>query len=80
MTLLRVLPHTELCPQGATIDAEPGTSICDALLDVGINIDHACEKACACTTWARPISPPSRATNELSDMFCDLNGATRTPS
>ena len=50
MTLLRVLPHTELCPQGATIDAEPGTSICDALLDVGINIDHACEKACACTT------------------------------
>ena len=50
MTLLHVLPHTELCPQGATIDAEPGTSICDAMLDVGINIDHACEKSCACTT------------------------------
>ena len=32
------------------IEAEPGTSICDALLDVGINIDHACEKSCACTT------------------------------
>ena len=50
MTLLHVLPHKELCPQGATIEAEPGTSICDALLDVGINIDHACEKSCACTT------------------------------
>lgn len=50
MTLLRVLPHAELCPQGATIDADPGTTICDALLDVGINIDHACEKSCACTT------------------------------
>jgi len=50
MTLLHVLPHQELCPQGATIEAEPGTSICDALLDVGINIDHACEKSCACTT------------------------------
>ena len=37
-------------------------------------------QACACTTWARPISPPSRVTNELSDMFCDLNGATRSPS
>jgi len=50
MTLLRVLPHAELCPQGATLDAEPGTTICNALLDAGINIDHACEKACACTT------------------------------
>jgi 2Fe-2S ferredoxin len=50
MTLLQVLPHAELCPEGATIDAEPGMSICDALLDVGINIDHACEKSCACTT------------------------------
>lgn len=50
MTLLHVLPHQELCPEGATIDADPGTSICDALLDVGINIDHACEKSCACTT------------------------------
>jgi 2Fe-2S ferredoxin len=50
MTRLHVMPHQELCPQGATIDAMPGTSICDALLDVGINIDHACEKSCACTT------------------------------
>ncbi len=50
MTLLRVLPHHELCPDGATIEAEPGTSICDALLDVKVNIDHACEKSCACTT------------------------------
>jgi len=50
MTRLHVLPHTELCPEGATIEAEPGTSICDALLDAGIGIDHACEKACACTT------------------------------
>jgi len=50
MTLLRVLPHKDHCPQGATIDAEPGKSICDVLLDAGISIEHACEKACACTT------------------------------
>ena len=50
MTLLRVLPHPELCPAGATIEAGPGLTICDALLDVGIHIDHACEKSCACTT------------------------------
>jgi 2Fe-2S ferredoxin len=50
MTQLIVLPHFELCPEGAVIDAEPGTSICDALLENGIEIEHACEKSCACTT------------------------------
>jgi len=50
MTRLHVLPHVELCPEGAEIDAPPGTSICDALLGAGIGIDHACEKSCACTT------------------------------
>lgn len=50
MTTLIVLPHVELCPEGAVIDAEPGQSICDALLNNDILIDHACEKSCACTT------------------------------
>ena len=31
----------------------------------------------ACTTCARPISLPSAVMNELSAIFCDLNGATR---
>src|SRR5579862_4984159 len=35
--------------------------------------------ASACATCARPISPPARHGNELFDMFCALNGATRTP-
>jgi 2Fe-2S ferredoxin len=50
MTQIIVLPHVELCPDGAVLDAAPGTSICDALLDNGIDIEHACEKSCACTT------------------------------
>lgn len=50
MTTIKFLPHAEICPQGATIEAAPGTSICDAALQNGINIEHACEKACACTT------------------------------
>jgi 2Fe-2S ferredoxin len=45
-----VLPHPEICPEGKTFTAEPGTSICNALLDHGIEIEHACEKSCACTT------------------------------
>lgn len=50
MTRIIVLPHAELCPEGAVIDAEPGTSICNALLDNDIEIEHACEQSCACTT------------------------------
>jgi molecular chaperone HscA len=50
MTQIIVLPHVELCPDGAVIDAAPGTSVCDALLGNEIEIEHACEKSCACTT------------------------------
>jgi 2Fe-2S ferredoxin len=50
MTQIIVLPHVELCPDGAVIEAAPGTSICDALLGSDIEIEHACEKSCACTT------------------------------
>lgn len=44
------LPHAQYCPSGAVIQAEPGTSICDVALEHGIEIEHACEKSCACTT------------------------------
>ncbi len=50
MTRLTVLPHEALCPEGITIEAVPGRSICDTLLDHHIEIEHACEKSCACTT------------------------------
>ncbi|KAA3655300.1 MAG: ISC system 2Fe-2S type ferredoxin [Proteobacteria bacterium] len=50
MTQIVVLPHVELCPDGAVLEASPGTSICDSLLANGIDIEHACEKSCACTT------------------------------
>ncbi|MCW9023958.1 MAG: ISC system 2Fe-2S type ferredoxin [Gammaproteobacteria bacterium] len=50
MTKIIFLPHEELCPEGAVFDAEPGMTICDAALKNGIEIEHACEKSCACTT------------------------------
>ncbi len=50
MTKLTVLPHETLCPEGAVIEARPGASICDTLLENHIEIEHACEKSCACTT------------------------------
>ncbi len=50
MPQLIVLPHIELCPEGAVIEAATGTTVCDTLLANGIEIEHACEKSCACTT------------------------------
>jgi 2Fe-2S ferredoxin len=50
MPQIIVLPHEEICPEGAVFQADSGISICDALLNNGIEIEHACEKSCACTT------------------------------
>jgi 2Fe-2S ferredoxin len=47
---LKVLPGHAICPQGAEIEAPRGKSICDALLEHHIDIEHACEKQAACTT------------------------------
>ena len=50
MTKIIVLPHEELCPEGTMFDAEPGTTVLDALLAHHVDLEHACEKSCACTT------------------------------
>ena len=50
MPKITFLLHAEICPEGAEIEAETGVSILDNALRNGIEIEHACEKACACTT------------------------------
>ena len=50
MTEIVVIPHYEICPEGAVIEAEQGESVCEALLRNDIEIEHACEMSCACTT------------------------------
>ena len=50
MPTITVLPHAELCPEGMSFEAEPGKSLLDNLLDHGVDVEHACEKSCACTT------------------------------
>ena len=52
----------------------PGLSRTGFIADSG-----SARAASACTHCARPISEPSAVTIELLDMFCALNGATRTP-
>jgi len=50
MTEFVFLPQHEICPEGAVIEAEQGESVCEALLRNDIDIEHACEMSCACTT------------------------------
>jgi len=50
MPKIVVMPHAVLCPDGDVIEAMAGRSICRNLLDRGIEIEHACELSCACTT------------------------------
>lgn len=50
MPKIKVLPHETLCPAGVEFTVEPGAVLCRALLDHGIEIEHACELSCACTT------------------------------
>ena len=50
MPQLIFLPHVERCPEGAVIEAKVGDVLIDVALANGIDIEHACEMACACTT------------------------------
>ena len=68
------LPHPDKCPDGLAFDATPGISICDAALQHGIDIEHACEKSCACTTchvYIREGGASLDASTELEDDMLD---------
>ncbi len=66
------LPHEEICPEGAVIEAEPGTTICDVAQEHGIEIEHACEKSCACTTCHVIVREGFDSLNEASEDEEDL--------
>ncbi|MGD9872077.1 MAG: ISC system 2Fe-2S type ferredoxin [Thauera sp.] len=72
MTQIIVLPHVELCPDGSVIEAAPGTTICDSLLANGIEIEHACEKSCACTTCHVIVREGFASLNEAEEEEEDL--------
>ncbi len=66
------LPHEELCPDGMVIEAEKGTTICDAALQNHIEIEHACEKSCACTTCHVYIREGMDSLNENTEDEDDM--------
>lgn len=72
MAQIVVLPHPTLCPDGAVIDAKKGMSICDVLIDNDIDIEHACEKSCACTTCHVVIREGYASLGDLDEKEEDL--------
>ena len=72
MPVIKILPHAELCPQGAEINAPAGTSICEAMLENQINIEHACDMSCACTTCHVIVREGFRSLNEMEETEEDL--------
>jgi 2Fe-2S ferredoxin len=50
MPKLTFMPHETICPQGVVIEADADETILNSALAHNIDIEHACEKSCACTT------------------------------
>lgn len=74
MTRIVFLPHEVICPEGAVIEVEPGESICEAALRNGIEIEHACEMSCACTTchvYVREGFDSLEEADELEEDYLD---------
>jgi len=72
MTVIKILPHAALCPEGKTIEAAPGTSVCEALLENGVEIEHACDMSCACTTCHVIVREGFDSLNEAEESEEDL--------
>ncbi len=84
MAKIRVLPGHALCPQGAEIEARSGISICDALLESHIDIEHACEKQAACTTCHvivrqgfQSLEPAEEKEEDMLDKAWGLEATSR---
>ncbi len=72
MPIIRILPHPEFCPQGKEVQASVGSSICETLLDNGVQVEHACDMSCACTTCHVIVREGMASLNELDENEEDL--------
>lgn len=72
MPTIKVLPHPEYAPQGAEIQANTGDTICEALLDNHIHIEHACDMSRACTTCHCIVRQGFDSLNEAEEEEEDL--------
>ncbi|HYF57524.1 MAG TPA: ISC system 2Fe-2S type ferredoxin [Burkholderiaceae bacterium] len=84
MPTVTVLPHESLAPSGASFEAVPGKSLCQQLVDHGIDIEHACGMVAACTTchvivregFAR-LPPSEEKEDDMLDKAWGLTATSR---
>ena len=84
MPQIVILPHPTFCPEGAVLEAPAGKTLCDAMLDNDVDIEHACEKSCACTTCHvviregfEMLGEPTDKEEDLLDMAWGLEANSR---
>ena len=68
------LPNDDFCPEGAAVEVTSGQSICEVALANDIEIEHACEMSCACTTchvYIREGFDSLDEADELEEDFLD---------
>jgi len=72
MPKIIVLPHEELCPEGAVLDADTGETVLNVILKNDIGLEHACEKVCACTTCHVVLREGFDSVEESDELEDDL--------
>jgi len=84
MPRVTVLPHDDLCPEGAGFELPRGAMLCEGLLANGIAIEHACDMVGACATChvlvrqgAEGLKPPGDDENDELDNAWGLEPASR---
>lgn len=72
MPKIHILPHHEICPNGADIELKAGENLCQGLLNNGIKIEHACDMSKACTTCHVIVRRGFNSLEEMDDTEADL--------
>jgi 2Fe-2S ferredoxin len=72
MPYIKILSHSEICPESKKIMVKEGDNLCQVLLDNGIDIEHACDMSCACTTCHVVVRDGFDSLNEAAEREDDL--------
>ncbi|RJG10281.1 ISC system 2Fe-2S type ferredoxin [Pseudomonas cavernicola] len=78
------LPNADHCPEGMVVEAQPGETIIAAAMRNGLDIEHACEMSCACTTCHvvvregfQSLEPSDELEDDLLDKAWGLEAESR---
>mgnify|MGYP006144247899 CR=1 FL=1 len=72
MPRIKVLPHAQICPEGAEFEVEQNANLCQSLLKQGIKIEHACDMVAACTTCHVIVRAGAASLNVADETEEDL--------